>query len=54
MQLKQQQELLQVELIQRQQFVEFTQAWDVYMTEYESAAYQSLERLKSEHDAEII
>ena len=50
---KQREELIQIESIQRQQFQEFTTAWDDYMTQYENTAIQSIERLKSEQEAEI-
>lgn len=33
--------------------MEFSNAWDQYMTDYESAAYKSLEKLKAKHDEEI-
>jgi hypothetical protein len=46
METSQNQELKYVEQIQRQQFTEFTSAWDNYMQEYESNAFQSVERLR--------
>lgn len=42
----QEEELLQVENAQKQQFIEFTNAWDNYMADYEATAYMSLEKLK--------
>ena len=50
---KQREELVQIEQIQRSQFQEFTDAWDDYMTQYEQTAIESIERLKSEQEAEI-
>ena len=50
MQNRQTLELFKIEGIQRQQFIEFTQAWDIYMQEYESAAYESLKKLRERHD----
>jgi len=46
MEQSQNQELLYVEHIQRKQFAEFTEAWDQYMSEYESNAYQSSDHLR--------
>lgn len=54
MEVKQRDELLQIEAIQRSQFEEFTNAWDEYMQSYEITAIESIERLKSEQDANII
>lgn len=42
----QEEELAQVENAQREQFIEFNKVWDTYMTEYESTALTSLEKLK--------
>lgn len=42
-------ELAEVEIAQKQQFLEFSAAWDRYMADYESTAYMSLERLKEQH-----
>lgn len=49
----QEQELLTVENAQRGQFLEFSQAWDNYMSDYEATAYLSLEKLKEKHLLEI-
>lgn len=46
-------ELLHVEQIQRQQFQEFTDAWDSYMGEYEQNAFLSVERLKQDQMREL-
>lgn len=42
----QQEELEQVEIAQREQFVEFNKVWDNYMADYEATALASLEKLK--------
>ena len=42
----QEQELVTVESAQRAQFLEFSAAWDNYMSDYEATAYLSLEKLK--------
>ena len=49
----QEQELITVEAAQRQQFLEFSGAWDNYMSDYEATAYLSLEKLKEKHSIEI-
>lgn len=49
----QEQELLTVESAQRSQFLEFSNAWDNYMSDYEATAYLSLEKLKEKHQLEI-
>lgn len=49
----QEQELITVEAAQRQQFLEFSGAWDNYMSDYEATAYLSLEKLKEKHSLEI-
>ena len=54
MEEKQREELVQIESIQRSQFEEFTSAWDEYMTQYEQAAFESIERLKMDHESEIV
>ncbi len=46
-------ELVTVENAQRSQFLEFSQAWDNYMSDYEATAYLSLEKLKEKHLLEI-
>ena len=46
-------ELITVENAQRSQFLEFSQAWDNYMSDYEATAYLSLEKLKEKHLLEI-
>ena len=35
-----------IEAAQKAQFLEFSQAWDNYMSDYEATAYLSLEKLK--------
>ena len=42
-------ELQSIENAQKSQFLEFSQAWDNYMSEYEATAYLSLEKLKEKH-----
>ena len=49
----QEQELVTVEGAQRSQFLEFSGAWDNYMSDYEATAYLSLEKLKEKHELEI-
>ena len=49
----QESELTTVESAQRSQFLEFSQAWDNYMSDYEATAYLSLEKLKEKHLLEI-
>lgn len=49
----QEQELATVENAQRSQFLEFSAAWDNYMSDYEATAYLSLEKLKEKHLLEI-
>ena len=54
MQDRQGKELQKIEEIQRAQFVEFTNAWDMYMENYENAAYESLRNMRERHDYDII
>ena len=49
----QEQELITVEAAQRSQFLEFSGAWDNYMSDYEATDYLSLEKLKEKHTLEI-
>ena len=49
----QEQELITVESAQRAQFLEFSSAWDNYMSDYEATAYLSLEKLKEKQLLEI-
>lgn len=42
----QEHELQNIEAAQKAQFLEFSQAWDNYMSDYEATAYLSLEKLK--------
>uniref|UniRef100_A0A7S3UJA6 EF-hand domain-containing protein n=1 Tax=Oxyrrhis marina TaxID=2969 RepID=A0A7S3UJA6_OXYMA len=42
-------EMNEVEQAQKQQFLEFSAAWDRYMADYESTAYMSVERLREQH-----
>ena len=53
MRMAQEQELMTVENAQKLQFTEFAEAWDKYMTDYEAAAFESVERLKEKHIREI-
>ena len=53
MRTAQEQELLTIENAQKSQFIEFSQAWDNYMSDYEATAYLSLEKLKEKHEEEI-
>jgi hypothetical protein len=53
MRAAQEQELLTIENAQKAQFIEFSQAWDNYMADYEATAYLSLEKLKEKHLKEI-
>lgn len=49
----QEQELQDIEAAQKAQFLEFSQAWDNYMSDYEATAYLSLEKLKEKHMVEF-
>lgn len=49
----QEQELQNIESAQKAQFLEFSQAWDNYMSDYEATAYLSLEKLKEKHMLEF-
>jgi hypothetical protein len=51
--IAQEQELQSIENAQRAQFLEFSQAWDNYMSDYEATAYLSLEKLKEKHVLEL-
>ena len=42
-----------IEAAQKAQFLEFSQAWDNYMSDYEATAYLSLEKLKEKHMVEF-
>ena len=42
-----------MENAQKEQFIEFSQAWDNYMSDYEATAYLSLEKLKEKHLMEL-
>lgn len=42
-------ELKNIEVTQKQQYQEFSEAWDEYMADYEATAYLSLEKLKERH-----
>jgi hypothetical protein len=53
MRAAQEQELLTIENAQKAQFIEFSQAWDNYMADYEATAYLSLEKLKEKHLKEL-
>mmetsp|Transcript_9482 Transcript_9482/g.10416 ORF Transcript_9482/g.10416 Transcript_9482/m.10416 type:complete len:313 (+) Transcript_9482:113-1051(+) len=47
--MAQEEELKSIEDAQRNQFVEFSNAWDKFMSDYEATAYMSLEKLKEKH-----
>ncbi|CDW89445.1 ca2+-binding protein (ef-hand superfamily) [Stylonychia lemnae] len=49
----QEHELQNIEAAQKAQFLEFSQAWDNYMSDYEATAYLSLEKLKEKHMLEF-
>mmetsp|Transcript_19982 Transcript_19982/g.14694 ORF Transcript_19982/g.14694 Transcript_19982/m.14694 type:complete len:180 (+) Transcript_19982:304-843(+) len=49
----QENELINVENSQKVQFSEFNKAWDQYMSDYEAAAFESIERLKEKHLLEV-
>ena len=49
----QEQELQNIEAAQKAQFLEFSQAWDNYMSDYEATAYLSLEKLKVSYKIQI-
>ncbi|CAI2369820.1 unnamed protein product [Moneuplotes crassus] len=51
--ISQEQELQSIENAQKAQFLEFSQAWDNYMSDYEATAYLSLEKLKEKHILEF-
>lgn len=53
MKMAQEQELVTVENAQKLQFDEFAEAWDKYMSDYEAAAFESVEKLKEKHIREI-
>lgn len=53
-QFRQEMELNKIEHIQRNQFIEFTHAWDIYMQDYEAAAYESLRKMREKHDLEVV
>lgn len=42
-----------MEQAQKMQFTEFSEAWDKYMADYETAAFDSVEKLKEKHIQEI-
>jgi len=44
---------MSIENAQKAQFLDFTNAWDNYMSDYEATAYMSLEKLKEKHMSEI-
>lgn len=45
--------MLVVEEAQKAQFIEFSEAWDNYMAQYEETAFKSLERLKEKQILEL-
>ena len=53
MRIAQQRELINIENAQRVQYQEFSSAWDKYMTDYESTAYDLVEQLKAKHQVEL-
>lgn len=42
-----------VSSLQQNKLLEFNNAWNTYMEDYESAAIQSLEKLKAKHLSEM-
>lgn len=50
MRIAQQRELVNIETAQRLQYQEFSEAWDKYMNDYESTAYDLVEQLKQKHN----
>jgi len=48
----QREELRYLEELHKKQFLDFSEAWDQYMKEYEETAYKSLETLKARHKKE--
>ena len=49
MKARQEEKLKQIEEAQQRQMEEFSSSWDSYLSEYESTAYQSLQKLKEKH-----
>lgn len=47
------QEYEQIQTQQRAQFIEFSRAWDQYMTEYETAASGSVAKLRDKQNLEL-
>ena len=45
----QEHELQAIEEAQKAQFLEFSEAWDKYMNDYEATAIKSLDKLKVSH-----
>ena len=46
-------EVAEVEAAQKEQFLDFSSAWDRYMRDYEATAYLSLEKLKEQQAEEF-
>ena len=53
MKVAQQRELITIESTQRQQYVEFTHAWDKYMSDYENTALELIDQLKEKQGKEM-
>ena len=53
MRLAQEKELINIEGAQKMQFEEFSQAWDQYMRDYESTAFELIEQLKLKQEQEL-
>ena len=53
MRLAQERELVNIESAQKLQFAEFSDAWDNYMREYESTAFELIEQLKIKQEQEL-
>ena len=53
MKVAQQRELITIESTQRQQYVEFTHAWDKYMNDYENTALELIDQLKEKQGKEM-
>lgn len=52
MRIAQEKELLNIESAQRQQFVEFSEAWDKYMADYEATAFELIGQLRAKQAQE--
>lgn len=53
MRLAQEKELINIETAQKMQFQEFSEAWDKYMRDYETTAFELIEQLKVKQEQEL-